>query len=74
MNPKTLQVLDYTLNADGTLATITIASPDNLKSYVYTATFLKTIDNTVYNEGNTFDYEDPITHEVTPQRNPNNGF
>lgn len=74
MNPKTLQVLGYTLNADGTLATITIASPDNLKSYVYTTTFLKTVDNTVYSEGNTYDYTDPDTGTVTRQRNPNNGF
>lgn len=65
MNPKTLQVLNYTLNADGTLATITIASPDNLKSYVYTTTFLKTVDNTVYNENPTYGLT---------QRAPNNGF
>lgn len=74
MNPITLHVLDYTLAADGKLASITVASPDNLKSYVYTTTFLKTVDNTVYSEGNTYDYTDPDTGIVTPQRNPNNGF
>ena len=74
MNPKTLHVLDYTLNAKGGLATITIATSDNLESYVYTTTFLKTIDNTIYSEGNTYDYTDPDTGIVTPQRNPNNGF
>jgi hypothetical protein len=72
MNPVTLHVLDYTLNADGSLATITIASPENLKSYVYTTTFLETADNTVYNEKNTVDIEDPSNGRN--QRNPYNGF
>lgn len=46
MNPKTLHILDYTLDANGGLATITIASPENLKAYVYTTSFSKTVDNT----------------------------
>lgn len=46
MNPTTLHVLDYTLDASGGLATITIASPDNLISCVYTTRFYKAVDNT----------------------------
>lgn len=46
MNPTTLHVLDYTLNATGGLSTITVASPDNLTSYVYTTCFSKVVDNT----------------------------
>jgi len=72
MNPVTLHVLDYTLNADGSLATITIASQDELKSYVYNTSFSKTIDNTVYSEKNTVDIEDPSNGRN--QRNPYNGF
>lgn len=72
MNPKTLHILDYTLNEDGSLATITIASPENLKSYVYTTTFLETADNTIYSEKNTVDIEDPSNGKN--QRNPYNGF
>ena len=72
MNPKTLHVLDYTLDAKGGLATITIASPDNLKSYVYTTSFSKVVDNTVYSEKNTVDIEDPSNGRN--QRNPYNGF
>lgn len=72
MNPTTLHVLDCTLNEDGSLATITIASPDNLKSYVYTTTFLETADNNVYSEKNTVDIEDPSNGRN--QRNPYNGF
>lgn len=65
MNPVTLHVLDYTLNADGSLATITIASQDELKSYVYNTSFSKTIDNTVFSENPTYGDN---------QRTPNNGF
>lgn len=65
MNPVTLHVLDYTLAADGSLATITIASQDELKSYVYNTSFSKTIDNTVFNENPTYGEN---------QRTPNNGF
>ena len=65
MNPVTLHVLDYTLNADGSLATITIASQDELKSYVYNTSFSKTIDNTVFSENPTYGEN---------QRTPNNGF
>lgn len=65
MNPVTLHVLDYTLNADGSLATITIASQDELKSYVYNTSFSKTIDNTVFSENPTYGEH---------QRTPNNGF
>ena len=72
MNPKTLHVLDYTLDANGGLATITIASPDNLKSYVYTTSFSKVVDNTVYSEKNTVDIENPSNGRN--QRNPYNGF
>ena len=72
MNPTTLHVLDYTLDAKGGLATITIASPDNLKSYVYTTSFSKVVDNTVYSEKNTVDIENPSNGRN--QRNPYNGF
>ena len=72
MNPTTLHVLDYTLDANGGLATITIASPDNLKSYVYTTSFSKVVDNTVYSEKNTVDIENPSNGRN--QRNPYNGF
>ena len=72
MNPTTLHVLDYTLDAYGGLATITIASPDNLKSYVYTTSFSKVVDNTVYSEKNTVDIENPSNGRN--QRNPYNGF
>lgn len=72
MNPTTLHVLDYTLTDNGGLATITIASPDNLKSYVYTTSFSKAVDNTVYSEKNTVDIENPSNGRN--QRNPYNGF
>ena len=65
MNPKTLHVLDYTLDASGRLATITIASDEELKSIVYTTTYNKTIDNTVFSENPTYGLN---------QRAPNNGF
>lgn len=65
MNPKTLHVLDYTLNADGTLSSITIASGEDLKAIVYTTTYSKTIDNTVFSENPTYGLN---------QRTPNNGF
>lgn len=72
MNPTTLHVLDYTLTDNGGLATITIASPDNLTSYVYTTRFYKAVDNTVYSEKNTVDIENPSNGRN--QRNPYNGF
>ena len=65
MNPVTLHVLDYTLDASGNLTSITIASPDELKSYVYNTSFSKVIDNTVFNENPTYGEN---------QRTPNNGF
>lgn len=65
MNPKTLHVLDYTLDANGQLASITIASQDELKSYVYNTSFSKVIDNTVFSENPTYGEN---------QRTPNNGF
>lgn len=65
MNPVTLHVLDYTVDASGNLTTITIASQDELKSYVYNTSFSKTIDNTVFSENPTYGEN---------QRTPNNGF
>lgn len=65
MNPTTLHVLGYTLDADGGLTSITIASQDELKSYVYNTSFSKVIDNTVFSENPTYGEN---------QRTPNNGF
>lgn len=65
MNPVTLHVLDYTLAADGKLASITVASGEDLKAVVYTTTYSKTIDNTVFSENPTYGLN---------QRTPNNGF
>lgn len=71
-NPTNLHILGCTLNEDGTLASITIASDKELKSYVYNTTFLKTIDNTVYSEKAPVDLENPGNYKN--QRNPYNGF
>ena len=65
MNPITLHVLDYTLAADGKLASITVASGEDLKAVIYTTTYSKTIDNTVFSENPTYGLN---------QRTPNNGF
>lgn len=65
MNPVTLHVLDYTLAADGKLASITVASGEDLKAVVYNTTYNKTIDNTVFSENPTYGLN---------QRTPNNGF